>query len=81
MTGEEGVHTLFTGQREKEKERKGERGRENEKEGESEKEWESEKEGEWERGRESCMQAESAGVLLAFLIQSVSMRDYYFYIK
>jgi hypothetical protein len=46
---------LFTGQREKEKERNGERGREieNEKEGERE----------WERGRESCMQAESAGVL------------------
>ncbi len=63
------VQTLFTGQRAREREREKEGGRERKRVR--------------KRERESCMhvQAESLGVLFAFLIQSVSqsvsMRDYY----
>jgi hypothetical protein len=59
---------MFTGQRERERERERERDKERGRERERG------REGERERGRESCMhvQAESVGMLLAFLIQSIS---------
>ncbi len=55
LTGEQGGHTLFIGQRERERDTKRERegGREREREGEREREREGEREGGRKRGRET----------------------------